>query len=70
MTDTSAMAGLQRVTRSRRSAAWGAVVGVVVVAVLGSLPYLVYANVTGVLVNLFILSRWQPCGTCWRAMRD
>ena len=45
----------QRVTRSRRSATWSAVVGVVVVAILGLLPYLVFANVTGVLVNLFIL---------------
>jgi branched-chain amino acid transport system permease protein len=55
MTDTVAAAGRQRVTRSRRSATWSAVAGVVVVAVLVSLPYVVYANVTGVLVNLFIL---------------
>jgi branched-chain amino acid transport system permease protein len=55
VTDTAAVGGRQRVTRSRRSAAWGALVGVVVVAILFSLPYLVYANVTGVLVNLFIL---------------
>ena len=45
----------QRVTRSKRSATWSAVVGVVVMAILGLLPYLVFANVTGVLVNLFIL---------------
>ena len=45
----------QRVTRSRRSATWSAAVGLLVVGVLASLPYLVYANVTGVLVNLFIL---------------
>lgn len=45
----------QRVTRSRRSATWSAIAGLVVVAILASLPYLVYANVTGVLVNLFIL---------------
>lgn len=55
MTDTAATAARQRVTRSRRSATWSAVVGVVVLALLASLPYLVYANVTGVLVNLFIL---------------
>ncbi len=52
MTDAAAR---QRVTRSRRSATWSAVVGVVVMAILGLLPYLVFANVTGVLVNLFIL---------------
>jgi len=45
----------ERVSRSRRSATWSAVGGLIVVCVLASLPYLVYANVTGVLVNLFIL---------------
>jgi ABC-type branched-chain amino acid transport system, permease component len=43
------------VTRSRRSAAWSAAIGIAAVAILASLPYLVYTNVTGVLVNLFIL---------------
>jgi branched-chain amino acid transport system permease protein len=55
MTDTAAPEPRQRVTRSRRSATWSAVAGAVVVVVLASLPYLVFANVTGVLVNLFIL---------------
>lgn len=45
----------ERVSRSRRSATWSAVGGLIVVCLLASLPYLVYANVTGVLVNLFIL---------------
>jgi branched-chain amino acid transport system permease protein len=55
MTDTAAPEPRQRVTRSRRSATWSAVAGAAVVAVLASLPYLVFANVTGVLVNFFIL---------------
>jgi branched-chain amino acid transport system permease protein len=55
MTETAKTVARQRVTRSRRSATWSAVLCVIVVAVLASLPYLVYANVTGVLVNLFIL---------------
>lgn len=54
MTDTAAIER-PRVTRSRRSAAWSAVFGVAVVAGLASLPYIVFTNVTGVLVNLFIL---------------
>jgi branched-chain amino acid transport system permease protein len=44
-----------KVSRSKRSATWSAIIGVAIVAVLASLPYLVYADVTGVLVNLFIL---------------
>jgi branched-chain amino acid transport system permease protein len=44
-----------RVTRSRRSSTWTLGGGVVVVAVLAALPYLVYANVTDLLVNFFIL---------------
>jgi branched-chain amino acid transport system permease protein len=55
MTDAAVAVIRQRVTRSRLSAKWSAVVGVVVVAILGLLPYLVYANITGVMVNLFIL---------------
>ena len=55
MTDAAATSVRQRVTRSRRSATWSAVICVVVVAALASLPYLVFTNVTGVLVNLFIL---------------
>jgi branched-chain amino acid transport system permease protein len=55
MTDAAATSVRQRVTRSRRSATWSAAICVVVVAALASLPYLVYTDVTGVLVNLFIL---------------
>ena len=44
-----------RVTRSRRPAIWAAVVGVIAVAGLASLPYLVHTNVTNLLVNVFIL---------------
>ena len=44
-----------RVTRSRRSSTWTLAGGVVLVAVLAALPYLVYANVTDLLVNIFIL---------------
>jgi branched-chain amino acid transport system permease protein len=55
VTDNFPTSTPQRVTRSRRSAAWSAVAGVIVAGVLASLPYLVFANVTGVLVNLFIL---------------
>jgi branched-chain amino acid transport system permease protein len=44
-----------RVTRSRQSTVWAAVVAVVVVAVLGYLPYLVYSGTTSLLVNVFIL---------------
>lgn len=55
MTDTATALTTRRVTRSRRSASWSAIVGVIAVAILAALPYLVYANVTGVLVNLFIL---------------
>ncbi len=44
-----------RVTRSRRPATWSAVIGAVVVVALASLPYVVYANVTSLLVNIFIL---------------
>ena len=55
MTDTAATLIPVRVTRSRRSATWSAAIGIAAVVVLASLPYLVFANVTGVLVNLFIL---------------
>ncbi|MGH7764609.1 MAG: branched-chain amino acid ABC transporter permease [Candidatus Dormibacteraceae bacterium] len=44
-----------RVTRSRRSAVWSAVLGAVAVAVLASLPYVVHTDVTDLLVNVFIL---------------
>jgi branched-chain amino acid transport system permease protein len=44
-----------RVTRSRRPATGSALVSGLVVVALLSLPYLVYANVTSFLVNLFIL---------------
>jgi branched-chain amino acid transport system permease protein len=52
---TTSTSTTRRVTRSRRSASWSAVVGMIAVVILAALPYLVYANVTGVLVNLFIL---------------
>lgn len=44
-----------RVTRSRRSSALSAALSALVVVVLLSLPYVVYANVTSLLVNFFIL---------------
>jgi branched-chain amino acid transport system permease protein len=44
-----------RVGRSRRGAAWSGLVCGVALLVLASLPYVVFANVTDVLVNLFIL---------------
>lgn len=44
-----------RVTRARRSTAWTGGGAVLVVLLLAALPYLVYANVTDLLVNLFIL---------------
>ncbi|HEY7145183.1 MAG TPA: hypothetical protein VH637_13140, partial [Streptosporangiaceae bacterium] len=44
-----------RVTRSRRSALWAGLAAVVLVAVLGYLPYLVYSDTTDLLVNFFIL---------------
>jgi branched-chain amino acid transport system permease protein len=55
MIDAAAVAAPVRVTRSRRSATWSAAIGVAAFVLLASLPYLVYTNVTGVLVNLFIL---------------
>lgn len=55
MIDITSTSTAPRVTRSRRSASWSAIVGVIAVVILAALPYLVYANVTGVLVNLFIL---------------
>jgi len=55
MTDTAPPTIPVRITRSRRSATWSAAIGIAAVVVLASLPYLVYTNVTGVLVNLFIL---------------
>ena len=51
----AAAAAPPRVTRSRRSAAWSAVLGAIVVAALASLPYVVHTNVTDLLVNVFIL---------------
>jgi branched-chain amino acid transport system permease protein len=44
-----------RVTRSRRTALWGLIGAVVVVILLATLPYVVYADVTDLLVNAFIL---------------
>ena len=44
-----------RVTRSRRPAWWGVVGALVLLAVLAALPYVVYADVTDLLINVFIL---------------
>ena len=44
-----------RVTRSRRPSYWTAIGGAAVLAALASLPYVVYANVTDLLVNFIIL---------------
>jgi ABC-type branched-subunit amino acid transport system permease subunit len=44
-----------RVTRSRQPVAWTGLAAVVAVAILGYLPYLVYAGTTDLLVNVFIL---------------
>jgi branched-chain amino acid transport system permease protein len=44
-----------RVSRSRRPATWSALLSTVVVIGLATLPYVVFANVTSLLVNLFIL---------------
>ena len=43
------------VTRSRRPALWGLIGAAVVVILLATLPYVVYADVTDLLVNAFIL---------------
>jgi len=57
--DTAAAAGLAaaqpRVTRSRRSTLWAGLAALVLVAVLGYLPYLVYAATTNLLVDFFSL---------------
>ena len=55
MSDTGVRATFPRVTRSRRSATWAVGLGVIAVAVLASLPFVVHTNITGVLVNIFIL---------------
>jgi branched-chain amino acid transport system permease protein len=44
-----------RVTRSRRRTGWLLIGAVIIVAVLGYLPYLVYSGTTDTLVNAFIL---------------
>src|SRR5205807_10270961 len=44
-----------RVTRSRRSSLWGLIGAAVVVILLATLPYVVYADVTDFLINAFIL---------------
>ena len=55
MSDTGVRGAFPRVTRSRRSATWAVGLGVIAVAVLASLPFVVHTNITGVLVNIFIL---------------
>jgi len=52
---TGARPAALRVARSRRSAGWAGLVAVAVLLVLASLPYVLYANVTDLLVNFFIL---------------
>jgi branched-chain amino acid transport system permease protein len=44
-----------KVTRSRYSALWAAVPGLVLIVVLARLPYLVFQNVTSLLVEVFYL---------------
>lgn len=44
-----------RVTRSRRTSWWAGVAALVLVVVLGYLPFQVYSNTTDLLVNFFIL---------------
>jgi branched-chain amino acid transport system permease protein len=44
-----------RVTRSRRAAWWGVTGAAILVALLATLPFVVYADVTDALVNVFIL---------------
>jgi len=44
-----------RVTRSRRSALWGLVAAALAVILLATLPYVVYADITDLLINAFIL---------------
>ena len=53
--DRAAATPAVRVTRSRRSALWGLIGAAVVVLLLATLPYVVYADVTDLLVNAFIL---------------
>ena len=54
-----------RVTRARRSAVWAAAAGVVLLAGLAYLPYAVYANVTDLFVNFFIL---LTLGATWNLL--
>jgi len=51
----AAAAGPVRVTRSRRPVRWTAVLAVVVIVGLASLPYVVFSGTTDTLVNFFIL---------------
>ena len=44
-----------RVTRSRRTSWWAGVAALILVVVLGYLPFQVYSNTTDLLVNFFIL---------------
>jgi branched-chain amino acid transport system permease protein len=44
-----------RVTRSRRSVAWTAIIAIVAVAILAYLPYIVYAGTTSQLVQVFYM---------------
>jgi len=44
-----------RVTRSRRRTAWLGLLGIVALAILGYLPYIVYSGTTNLLVDVFIL---------------
>ena len=61
----SAPGAAVRVTRARRSAVWAAAAGVVLLAALAYLPYAVYANVTDLFVNFFIL---LTLGATWNLL--
>ncbi len=52
---TAGSAAAVKVTRSRYSALWAAVPGLALVALLAYLPYIVYQNVTSLLVEAFYL---------------
>jgi ABC-type branched-subunit amino acid transport system permease subunit len=54
-----------RVTRSRRSALWSGVLGLVLVVVLALLPYIVYSGTTNLLVDVFTL---MSMATMWNLL--
>src|ERR1035438_3871265 len=44
-----------RVTRSRRSTVWAGIAAIVIVVILGYLPYVLYSGATNLLVDFFTL---------------